>query len=135
MNENLFGIQELIILLIILIPLILLIIDNISKHKEELSLFILETKEYTIEYTYASFTSRVIARLIDGLIMIIPSTIIPILPAWLYWSLQESGKTRTTIGKKSQKLYVMTTEGKRVSFGIASVRFLGVILIVNSNVF
>lgn len=128
MKSEIFGTQEIIILLIFLLPVATIVILSYLDSKKEKEKFSLELKEYTIVYTYASFGSRLLARLIDFIIIGIPNYLIPILPAWLYWSLQESGKSRTTVGKKALNLYVMTIEGKRISFGKATGRFVGIII-------
>lgn len=120
--------SEVIIILLALISIALLILGAYWDSKKKRESFTLETKDYSIVYIYANFGSRLLARIIDVLIIIIPSSIIPIIPAWLYWCLQESGNKRTTVGKKTQQLYVMTTNGKRISFGRASGRFIGLIL-------
>ena len=50
----------------------------------------LHTKE-VIQYRYADFWERFLARFIDILIIALPQICIPIIPAWLYWSIQQSG--------------------------------------------
>lgn len=49
---------------------------------------------------------------------------------FLYFVLQESGKHQATLGKRAMKLYVSDMEGNRLTFGKATVRFVG--RIVNS---
>lgn len=80
-----------------------------------------------VEETYelASFGARLGARLIDVLIIIIPNSIIPIVPAWLYWSLMQSGKSQATVGQNALGIKVIGTRGQKVTFGMATGRFFG----------
>jgi len=73
----------------------------------------------------ASFGERLAARIIDVLIIFIPNSIIPIIPAWLYWSLQQSGNSQATVGQRALKIKVVDISGDKVSFGQATGRFFG----------
>ena len=61
----------------------------------------LETGTQIITYELASFWSRVAARLLDLLIILLPSFLFPLIVGWLYWSIQESSASQATIGKKA----------------------------------
>lgn len=80
-----------------------------------------------VEETYelASFGARFGARLIDMLIIIIPISIIPLLPAWLYWSLMQSGRSQATVGQNALGIKVIGAQGEKVTFGMATGRFFG----------
>ena len=72
---------------------------------------------------YASFIERVLARLIDLAIVIIPSLFVPILFPWLYYALQESSSSGATIGKRALGLRVVSVHGRQIDFGTATGRF------------
>lgn len=84
--------------------------------------------EEELTYELATFGERLGARFIDGLIILIPSMIIPIIPAWLYWALQQSGKSQATVGQKVFGIKVIDADGDEVSFGQATGRFFGNII-------
>ena len=50
------------------------------------------------------------------------------LTTWLYYALMESGSRQATVGKMALNLKVTDTDGARVSFATASLRFFGKIL-------
>ena len=77
----------------------------------------IETENEIIKYQLASFGARLGARLIDIIIIIIPNSIIPIIPAWLYWSLQQSGKRQSTIGQNALGIKTLSLDGSKISFG------------------
>lgn len=79
---------------------------------------------------YASFGERLLARIIDGFIILIPSYIIPIIAPWLYFALQESSKSGSTVGKSAMGIRVTDMNGERIGFGPATGRFFGQILSV-----
>ncbi len=81
-----------------------------------------------VHYELASFGDRFVARIIDVLIISIPSLIIPILPGWLYWALQQSGASQATVGQKAMKIKTVSLDGNEVSFGQATGRFFGNLL-------
>lgn len=81
-----------------------------------------------VTYALASFGERFVARIIDTLIIFIPNAIIPILVAWLYWALQQSGNSQATVGQKVMKLKVIDKNGEKINFGQASGRFFANIL-------
>ncbi|MDO8365351.1 MAG: hypothetical protein Q7T20_01050 [Saprospiraceae bacterium] len=53
-----------------------------------------QPQQQTQSIVYASFVERVAARLIDALILIIPSVFIPFVAPWLYYAVLE-GSERT----------------------------------------
>jgi len=106
---------------------------------------------------YASFWVRVVAFLIDVLILSIPHFLLNRLTGhdrsdgffmrtgsfgyaytdwnfttivfdWLYFSLQESSPAAATLGKRALGLAVIREEGGRISFGQATGRYFGRIL-------
>lgn len=81
-----------------------------------------------ITYEFAGFGERFVARLIDILIVIIPSALIPIIAPWLYFSLQHSGRNQATVGQKAMGIKVIDIYGNKVGFGQATGRFFGNIL-------
>ena len=85
----------------------------------------IQTPEQEITYELASFGCRLLARIIDVIVIIIPNSIIPILPAWLYWAFQQSGKSQATVGQKTVNIKVIDISGDNISFGQASGRFFG----------
>ena len=85
----------------------------------------IQTPEQEITYELASFGRRLLARIIDVIIIIIPNSIIPILPAWLYWAFQQSGKFQATVGQKTVDIKVIDISGDNISFGQACGRFFG----------
>jgi uncharacterized RDD family membrane protein YckC len=80
-------------------------------------------KVQAAEVEYATFGERVVARLIDGCIVFFPGMFLPFIAPWLYFSLFESGEKGATVGKRIMGLRVVSTEGKRVTFGVATGRF------------
>ncbi len=85
----------------------------------------IETDTEVITYKYASFIERLLARIIDGLIIFLPNYIIPVIPAWLYLSLQYSNKKQSTLGQKALGICVLSVDGDKVNFGKASGKFFG----------
>jgi uncharacterized RDD family membrane protein YckC len=83
----------------------------------------IETENEIIKYKFASFGQRLKARLIDILIIIIPNALIPVISAWLYWGLQQSGKKQSTIGQELQGIVILDLDGRKISFKQASIRF------------
>lgn len=84
-------------------------------------------KEYNevIVYQYAGFWERFLARFLDMLIIIIPQLCIPLVPAWLYWSLQQSSEKERTVGQGVAQIKLMSIDGNKVTFGQATGRFFG----------
>jgi uncharacterized RDD family membrane protein YckC len=97
---------------------------------------------------YGGFWIRVVAYIIDGIVMSIAGTIvgvvygfalalaeasagaakpggyvIGIIIAWLYFALMESSEGGATLGKMAVGLRVVTEEGKRLSFASATGRY------------
>lgn len=88
---------------------------------------IIDDQRVAIEATnfeYATFGERVVARVIDGLILILPSIFMPFIAPWLYFALMEGSEGGATIGKKLLGIRVMSTDGKRIGFGTATGRFV-----------
>ncbi|KQT17559.1 hypothetical protein ASG31_09160 [Chryseobacterium sp. Leaf404] len=81
-----------------------------------------------IQYRFANFGERLGARLLDVLIIVIPSMIIPLLPGWLYFSLMHSGEDQQTLGQKAAGIKLLSTDGMKVNFGQATGRFFANIL-------
>jgi uncharacterized RDD family membrane protein YckC len=88
---------------------------------------------------YGSFWERFVAAFIDGLILIIPNSILQIslgplgilvsliLP-WLYSAFMESSSSQATFGKKAMGLKVTTADGQPITFGQATGRHFGKII-------
>ena len=76
-------------------------------------------------YELASFGSRFIGRIIDVAIIFIPALYIPIIPPWLYFSLQHCSESQATVGQKAMDIMVIDIEGHKVEFAQASGRFFG----------
>ena len=87
-------------------------------------------RENNVEVTYklASFWSRFGARILDTVIIFIPSSIIPIIPAWLYWSLQHCSESQATVGQNACNIKLMAISGEKIGFGRATGRFFGNLL-------
>lgn len=77
---------------------------------------------------YAGFGERLLARIIDGFILLIPSVILPLIAPWLYFAIQEGSKEGATIGKRAMGIRVVSENGEAIGFGTATGRFFGVIL-------
>jgi uncharacterized RDD family membrane protein YckC len=94
------------------------------------------------EYNYASFGDRLVATIIDGLILAIPNVILKlvlpedvadlatVLMGWLYGALLESGDNQATLGKKAMNIIVTDLDGERISFGKATIRHFSKIISV-----
>lgn len=85
----------------------------------------ISTPEGEIVYELAPFGSRLVGRIIDGLIIIIPNSIIPLIPSWLYWSLLQSSNNQATVGQKAMGLKTVALNGDKIDFGRATGRFFG----------
>jgi len=81
-----------------------------------------------ITYQFANFGERLVARLIDVLIILLPSLIIPIIPSFLYWTLQQSGQHQATVGQRAMSIKVLSLDGGFVTFGQATGRFFANLL-------
>ena len=106
---------------------------------------------------YATFGQRLLAAIIDALVLIIPNYIVQfamgagsfysdlfiyhtfsftsmfaqllnIVISWLYMALMESGPNCASLGKMAMGIVVTTTQGERVSFSTASVRYFSKII-------
>ena len=85
----------------------------------------IETSEAQVTYRLATFGERIGARIIDVIIISIPSAIIPLLPAWLYWAFMQSGERQATFGQRALGIMVIDKNGRKVNFGQATGRFFG----------
>ncbi|MBC7778181.1 MAG: RDD family protein [Phycisphaerae bacterium] len=74
---------------------------------------------------YASFGERFAARLIDGLILVLPSLFVPFIVPWLYYALQEGSERGATVGKRAMGIRVVSEAGQTIGFGTATGRFFG----------
>jgi len=95
-------------------------------------------------FEYANFGTRLLALLIDSVVLIIPNIILfnlfrgtdlpalyfisELLVSWLYYAIQESGPGQATLGKKALNIRVVDLQGNRISFGRASGRYFGKLL-------
>lgn len=77
---------------------------------------------------YASFGERLLARLIDGVILILPSLFIPLIVPWLYFALQEGSTGGATVGKRAMGIRVVSEKGRPIGVGTATGRFFGNLL-------
>ncbi len=88
----------------------------------------LHTGNEIINYRFANFGERFIARLLDVLIIIIPTMCLPLIGNWLYFALQQSGDNQQTIGQKALNIKILSEDGEKVTFGQATGRFFANIL-------
>ncbi len=75
---------------------------------------------------YAGFLSRFVAFMIDAAILIVAWWFVPfigLLVNWLYFAYFESSERQATPGKTAMGLKVTDTDGKRLSFVTASIRY------------
>lgn len=87
---------------------------------------IINEKPVVIQATdteYASFGERAVALFIDLLIVSVPSIFVPFIAPWLYFALLEGSSGGATVGKRMMGLRVLTTDGKRIGFGVATGRY------------
>lgn len=84
-----------------------------------------------ISYVYAGFWWRVLASIVDGIILVVATAILSgvglgpagIVVSWLYFALLESSDKRATLGKMACGLIVTDLAGGRIGFGRATGRF------------
>ncbi len=106
----------------------------------------MQQADYTIfpEYPvrYASFSARLLAYIIDYVLLFIAGLVLHIflplyiyggffvnlLTQWLYFALQESGPAMATVGKRAMNIKVTGLSGNRITFGQASARYFGQML-------
>jgi uncharacterized RDD family membrane protein YckC len=97
---------------------------------------------------YASFPQRLVAALVDALVLAVPLVVLSLITesssdkagsvpgvslisvaalipvAWLYSALMESSARQATLGKSVLGIIVTDLDGKRISFGKATARYL-----------
>lgn len=78
-----------------------------------------------ITYVFATFGERFVARLLDVLIVVIPSVCFPLIGSWLYFALQQSGPLQATVGQRTMDINVLSMDGQKVNFGQATGRYFG----------
>ncbi|MBD8082042.1 RDD family protein [Chryseobacterium caseinilyticum] len=81
-----------------------------------------------IHYRYASFGERLGARILDVLIIIIPSCLLPLFAGWLYYALLHSSNDQQTMGQKVVNIKLLSTDGMKVNFGQSTGRYFANIL-------
>jgi uncharacterized RDD family membrane protein YckC len=96
--------------------------------------------ETSFDNDYASFGDRLIAAIIDGIIMTIPrfvfalflpdtaSKIAAFLLGWLYSAIMISGPSQATVGKQMMNIFVTDSRGNQIDFAKASVRYFATII-------
>ena len=94
---------------------------------------------------YASIGKRLIALIIDGVILSVVSWLffdknysftgpglsmgfIPMIIAWLYFSLQESSAKQATFGKRVMDIHIVGKDGSKIDFKQSSIRFFSKLL-------
>lgn len=99
-------------------------------------------KEVTL---YASIGTRLIALIIDGVVLSIVGWLffdqsysftspglfmgfIPLIVAWLYFSLQESSAKQATFGKRVMDIHIIAKDGSKIDFKQSSIRFFSKLL-------
>lgn len=83
----------------------------------------LHSEHENATYELATFGDRLVAALIDGFIVAIPSYFLPIIFGWLYFALQQQGKNQATVGQTMMNIKLVSLDGNQVSFGQATGRF------------
>ena len=102
---------------------------------------VLDHDSQVMNYPYASFLHRLIAVLIDALILAVINFLVNlVLPdgmlangltaiaGWIYFATMHSSEKQATVGKQAMGLIVTDLEGKRITFGKATVRYIGRII-------
>ena len=84
---------------------------------------VLHLEHENTTYELATFGDRFVAALIDGLIVAIPSYIMPVIFDWIYVALQQQGKKQATVGQTLMNIKLVCLDGNQVSFGRATGRF------------
>lgn len=90
---------------------------------------------------YAPFSSRLLAAILDGIILAVPTKLISLFIAdamgdvadfvvsviiyWMYDAIQESGVRQATFGKRALNIRVTTLYDERISFAQATARHFG----------
>ena len=107
---------------------------------------LMDQAEHTNDFSYASFWKRLAAAFIDAIVVSIPMRMIMFfvgttspesalqwsfvsaIVQFLYFTLMESSERQATIGKSLLHIYVVSTDGQRISFGQATGRYFSKIL-------
>lgn len=107
---------------------------------------LMDQAEHTNDFSYASFWKRLAAAFIDAIIVSIPLRMIMFfvgttspesalqwsfvsaIVQFLYFTLMESSERQATFGKTLLHIYVVGTDGQRISFGQATGRYFSKIL-------
>jgi len=94
---------------------------------------------------YASIGKRFLALLIDGILLSIigvvffstnysitgpdlSMSLIQVVVAWLYFAIQDSSSHQATIGKRVMDIHLITSEGQKIDFKTASIRYFSKLL-------
>lgn len=85
-------------------------------------------QNHIVHYRFANFGERLGARILDVLIIVLPSAIIPILPGWLYFALMHCSADQQTLGQKAVNIKLVSTDGAKINFGQSTGRFFANIL-------
>lgn len=89
---------------------------------------IIRENNVLVTYKLASFWLRLKARCIDTIIIFIPSSFIPIIASWLYWSLSHCSEGQATTGQWFSNIKLVALSGDKIGFGRATCRWLGNLL-------
>jgi len=88
---------------------------------------------------FAGFWIRVLAYLVDGLILLVPATLLryqlgnggallAVVVDWIYFAGLESSSSRATLGKMVVGVAVSDQDGNQISFGRATGRYFAKII-------
>ena len=87
-------------------------------------LITVSTYEGEATYETAMFGERLLARIVDYLIIGVPAFIVPVLAPFLYWVILQGSKSEATLGQRAMGIRVIKLNGGRVGMGLAALRFL-----------
>ncbi len=88
----------------------------------------LHSEHNNTNFESASFGDRFVAALIDGLIVAIPSYLLPVIFGWLYVAFQQQGEKQATVGQRTMNIKLVSLDGNPVNFGQATGRFFARLL-------